>query len=191
MLGDDEAAASGALLAHELEAGRGLLGLFDDDVLQQIAEAGFDGALVAGVHLEVVGHRALLADAAVGLREHRARGVAVLGAGRLELLRATCRRASRPASSCSCVRTARARHSCSMRALASSDSRADARDARRVERFLRAAQPLGGRRRVGGDALGLDPHVVGLDLQLGQRLDDALALCAGVLQRVAQRGRAR
>ena len=54
-----------------------------------------------------------------------------------------------------------------MRALASSDSRASRRDARRLDRLVRAPQAVGRRRRARRrHALGFDPHVVGLDVQL-------------------------
>ena len=66
---DQEPAAACLRLANHLEAGRRVLRELDDDVLEQIAEAGFDGALVAGVDLEIVGDGALLIDLAVGLRE--------------------------------------------------------------------------------------------------------------------------
>ena len=82
----EEAAAAGAGLTHQLEAGRGMFRTLDHHVLQEIAEGCLDRALVAGPDLEVVGNRALLVDGAVRLDEHRARGVAVTGARRVELL---------------------------------------------------------------------------------------------------------
>ena len=57
----------------------------DDDVLEQIAEAGFHGTLVSAVHFEVVGHGALLAHVAVGMNEHHAGGIAELRAARRQL----------------------------------------------------------------------------------------------------------
>ena len=86
---NQESAAAGALLAHQLEAGGRVLGPLDDDVLEQIAEAGFDRALVPGLDLEVIGDRALLADLAVGLREHGARARRRTRRGRLRAPRAT------------------------------------------------------------------------------------------------------
>ena len=83
---DDEPASAGIVLAHERQPGRRLIVALDDDVLQQVAEARFHRTLVAAVHVEVVGHRALLADVAVGLHQHHARGIAELGAARGELL---------------------------------------------------------------------------------------------------------
>ena len=93
----------------------------DQHVLQQLAEARLDGALVARLDLDEVGERAHLPDAAVG--------VARAPCGRHRRSRRDARPAPRasagapsvPASSCSRDRTSRARHSCSMRALASSD----------------------------------------------------------------------
>ena len=42
----DEAAAAGIVLANERKAGGRLIVAFDDDVLEEVAEARFDGALV-------------------------------------------------------------------------------------------------------------------------------------------------
>src|SRR5262249_57227851 len=58
---------------------------FDDDVLEEIAEAGLDGALVACLDLEVVGDGALLIHRAVGLHEYGSRGIAIPGARGVEL----------------------------------------------------------------------------------------------------------
>ena len=74
-LDDDEAAASGILLPHERQAGRRLIVAFDDHVLEQIAQARLDRALVATVDLEIVRNRALLPDMAVGLHEHHPCGI--------------------------------------------------------------------------------------------------------------------
>jgi hypothetical protein len=68
------------VLANDREAGRGLVVALDDDVLEQIAEARLDRALVATVHVEVVGDRALLANVAVRLHEHHARRITELRA---------------------------------------------------------------------------------------------------------------
>ena len=57
----------------------------DHDVLQEIAEAGFDRTLVASVDLEVVGDRSHLVDVAIRFGEDQARAVAVLRARRVEL----------------------------------------------------------------------------------------------------------
>src|SRR5437660_651159 len=65
--------------------GSGVIRMFHDDVLEQIAEGCFDGALVAGVDLEVIGDRPLLPDLTVGLCEQRPRGVVVAGARGFEL----------------------------------------------------------------------------------------------------------
>ncbi len=86
-LGDEEAATARASLAYQPEARSGVLGALDHDVLQQVAEAGFNRALrAAGFDLEIIGDRALLVDLAVGLDQNRARRVAVSGTGGVELL---------------------------------------------------------------------------------------------------------
>ena len=57
-LGGEEAAAAGAALAHEGEPSIGVGVRIDQHVLQQVAERRFDGALVARLDLEVIGHGA-------------------------------------------------------------------------------------------------------------------------------------
>ena len=138
---DDEAAAAGVVLAHERQAGRRLVVALDDDVLQQVAEAGLDGALVAAVDVEVVGDGALLADVSVGLHEHHPRGVAELAA-RLALELLERRQARLDAGQLLLARRARSRSSasCSARAAASSDLARRALELHRVERRLRARQ---------------------------------------------------
>jgi len=81
----EEAAAPRRGFAHQLKAGDRVLGPFDHDVLKEITETRLHGALVAGVDLDVVGNRATLIDLAVCLHEHGARGIAVAGAGRVQL----------------------------------------------------------------------------------------------------------
>ena len=84
--GNQEPAAAGAGFAHQAEPCGRMLRVFDDDVLEQVREAGLDCPLVPVIHFEVVRDRALLRDLAVGLRQQRARGVSVAGAGGFELL---------------------------------------------------------------------------------------------------------
>ncbi len=83
---NQKSAAARPFLAQQFESGRRVLGPLDDDVLQQIGEARLDGALVAGLYLEVVCDGALLSDAAVRLDQQRAGGVAETGPRRIELL---------------------------------------------------------------------------------------------------------
>ena len=75
----DEAASADVFLANQIQAGLRLLVGRDHDVLEQIAETRFDRALVFRLDIEIVGDRALLADMAVGLREHHARRLGVAG----------------------------------------------------------------------------------------------------------------
>ena len=82
-----KAATARLLLPHERESTGRVLAALDDDVLEEIAEVGFDGALVPWLDFEVVGHCSMRGDAAVGLGQHGARGVAVLGAPGLQLLK--------------------------------------------------------------------------------------------------------
>ena len=100
---DHEAAAAGVVLANERQPGRRLVVPLDDDVLQQIAEAGLDRALVAAVDVEIVGHGALLPDVSVGLHEHHPRRVAEVAAAGRQLLE---RRQPRLDAASSCSRVA-------------------------------------------------------------------------------------
>jgi len=70
-----------------------------------------------------------------------------------------------------------------MRALASSDSRADR--AIRVDSIASCAR----RRPFGRRPLGFHPHIVGFDVELGERFGHAIARRRCVLQRVTQRRR--
>ena len=64
---DEEAAAPGVRVADQPEAGGRMLRPLHDHVLEEIAEARLDGALVARLDLEVVRNRSLLIHGAVGL----------------------------------------------------------------------------------------------------------------------------
>ena len=165
-----------------------MLRLFDDDVLEQIAEAGVDGALVAVIDLQVVGNRTLLAHGSIGLNQHRAGRVAVSGARGFELLER-----AQPRLDAGELLFARADGS---RAPFVLDAGARQlrlarghRDARRVDRLARAAQSVGACGAIGGDAFGFDPHVGGFDVELRQRLRHPIAGGCGMLDRVAQRRR--
>ena len=144
-----------------------MLGRFDDDVLQQVAEIGFDRALEAGFDLEVVGERATLSDLAVRLREDGTRRVAVLGSRRFELFERLQPRvetgnllfmdAHRPGTPLVFGPGTRELglvpepgHAC------------------RLDRLLRTTERVGCHLVIGGDPLGLNAHIVGFDLQFGQ-----------------------
>ena len=139
----------------------------DDDVLKQIAEAGLDRPLEPGVDLEVVGDRTLLRHAAVGLREHVARGVAVSGAGGLELFQRFQARFDSSELLLAAPHRTRAPFVLDSRAGQLGFARGVG-DARRVDGLLRAAQALGRRLALRRDALQSDPHVVDFDIQLGE-----------------------
>ncbi len=80
------------------------------------------------------------------------------------------------ASSCSRDRTSRARHSCSVLAIASSDSRADPRQPGAFEGLLRPRQAVVGRRSCGYGAVILRAKVSRFNLETTQGLGRALAL---------------
>src|SRR3954471_17975682 len=185
---DQESAAASTCFAHQLESGRGMLRTFDDDVLEEIAQARFDGALVPWFDVEVIGNRALLIDLAVRLDEDRARVVAVPGTGGVELLERFQPRletgqlvlAGTDRTGSPLVFDARARELRLARG---------ARDPGRLDPVVRAAQRLGGSRAIGGSALGLDPDVVALDVQLAKRFTDTLTGGGRVFHGVAKRRR--
>ncbi len=83
---DHEAAAPGVVLTHEGETGGRLIVAFDDHVFEQLAQAGFDRALVAAIDFHVVGHGTLLTDVAVGLHQHHAGRIAEISPARGQLL---------------------------------------------------------------------------------------------------------
>ena len=143
-LSDDKAGAAGILLSNQLESGRHVFEAFNQDVLQQLAEARFDCPLVARLDFDEIRQRAHLPDPAVGIYEHHARRVRKSGAMRVDLFE----RPEPPGDRrqlCSRVRTSRARHSCSMRALDSSNSR-EARAMRAASRLSWARCTLQPRR---------------------------------------------
>ena len=149
---------------------------FNQDVLQQVAEARLDGPLVARLDLDEVRQRAHLADLAVGVDEHHARRIGKSGAMRVDLFERPEPRRSSSARSCSRVRTSRDRHSCSMRALDSSNSRAGPRDARGLEAFLRAMQRFGRDLPLRPRLVELGRQLAGLEVEAAIGLDGALAL---------------
>ena len=81
-----EAAATGLLLAQQLHTGGRMLVGRHDDVLQQVAEQRLDRAFVPAIHFEVIGHRAALFHAPVGLRQQHAGRLGEPRAGRFEFL---------------------------------------------------------------------------------------------------------
>src|SRR5262245_2129541 len=80
-----ETAAPRVVFTYERQARRCLFVALDDDVLEQIAETGFDRAFIASIDFEVIGDGALLANVAVGLNQHHPRRVAELASSRDEL----------------------------------------------------------------------------------------------------------
>src|SRR4051812_23360832 len=155
------------------------------DMLEEIAEAGLDRPLVTSLYFEVIGDRTLLIDLAVGLDEHRPGGIAVSGARGIELLER-----GEPGGEAGELVLAGANRP---RAPFMLDPRAGqlgipcrARDASRLDRFVRTAETVRGRRAIRGDPFGFDPDVGRLDLELGERLTDAIARRRSVLERMAQ-----
>src|SRR5688500_18752126 len=83
---NEYAATSGIPLPNQLQAGRYMLEALDNDVLQQVAQARFDGALVTRLDLDEVRQRAHLVDLAVGAHQHHARGVGEARTVRVDFL---------------------------------------------------------------------------------------------------------
>jgi hypothetical protein len=79
-LDDNEAAATCVLLPHEGQAGSRLVVALDNHVLKQVAETGFDRALVAAIDLEEIRDGSLLTDVPVGLHQNHPGGIAEVGA---------------------------------------------------------------------------------------------------------------
>ena len=186
---DDEADAAGGALAHELQA-RGGVGVgAHDDVLQQIAEAGVDGALVLADR-----PRRSRPPSRAGPPRRRTRPGSIRAPSPYSARAASSsssdfRRATTPASSCSRVRTSRPSASRLLRATASSDSRA-ARSTCSVSIASRdAAQRLFGGGALVGGALRFDLQVVALDVELAELLADPRPRRGGMLHGVAQRRR--
>ena len=162
---NEKPTAPGAALADELEAGHRLLRPFDDDVLQDPAQASFDGAFVPLVDVEIVGDRAHLSDGAVGFDKHRPRRIAVPGARRFQLLE---RR--QPGRERRQLLLAGSDRPCAPLVF---DPRAGQlrlargpRDPSRLDRFLGAPQSGRGCRPIRPHAIRLDADVVRLDRQL-------------------------
>ena len=183
----DEPAASCVVLANERQARGRLIVPFNDDVLEELAETRFDGSLVSAVDLEIIGHRALLPDVAVGLHQHHPGGVAELpargdklferGQPRLDAGQVLLARADTPRARL--VFAPRGGQHRFLRHSPGSD---------RVERLVRAAQCRGGGTAVGLDLLNFDEDVRFLDLELAERFANAIALRRRVFHRMTQRG---
>src|SRR5262245_24369846 len=83
---NNESAAAGVVLSYQRASWGWRIVALDDDMFEQIAETGFDGALVAAIDIHVVGHGALLTDVAVGLHQHHAGRVAEIRPARGKFL---------------------------------------------------------------------------------------------------------
>ena len=165
-----------------------MLGAVHDDVLEEVAETGFDGPLVAAFDFKVVGNRTLLVHFAVRLRENRPRGVPVGSACRLELLErlqaciepgefllAGAHRSGAPVVLNPCAR--QLGFAC------------QPREPARFDRVQRAAKAVSGGGPICFSAFGLNANVAAFDVELGQRLEDPVACSGCVLNRMTQRGR--
>ncbi len=188
LTGNHESDAAGIALADEPQSGGGMGLRLDDDVLQPFAEAGFDGALVPPIDLEIVGDRSHLADALGRLGENGACSVAVLGAGGIDLLERRQTRDQRrelvlassqlePAGVA--LRPRLRQHGFARRALA----------AQLIQRRAGAAQAVVGGGTLAGGPLGFDGKVAILDLERRDALGHARPCGDRVLHRVAQRRR--
>ena len=161
---------------------------FDDHVLQQIAEARFDRALVPAVDFEIVRNRALLADMAIGLHQHHPRGVAELGAAGGQLFE---RREPSLERASSCSRDADVARARLMLAAAAGQLGFARRPLDRDASSARCARrrPSAAAARSASTFSRSTAKIVLLDIELAERLAHALVLRRGVLHRVAQRRR--
>src|SRR5581483_1170697 len=185
---DQEAAPAGAGFLHDLESGFGVGMLFDNDVLQEIAEAGFDGAFVARLDVEIVGDRALLIDGAVRLREHGAWGIAVAGARRLEFFERLQPRVETRELVLSRADRSRPPLVFDPRARELRFARRF-RNPRRFDRVLGALQTVSRRAARLPDPLRLHTQIRRFDVELRQRFGHFVARRDGVLDGVTQGGR--
>src|SRR4029434_8813616 len=83
---DEKSGAAGAALAREPQARRRVLVRADDDVLEEIGEGGIHRTLVLTIDLDVVGDRPEMGHRVARFGKDHARALAVLRAGRVELL---------------------------------------------------------------------------------------------------------
>src|SRR5262245_61343019 len=183
---DNEAASSGILFADQRESGGGLIVAIDDHVLEQLTEAGLDGALIAAVDLEIVGHGALLTNMTVGLHQHRARGVAEIGATRGELLERGEAGFERRDILFARTDLAGAPFVFATRGRELRPSRGQI-DADGLECRTGTRQRVGGSGTFGQHAFVFAPVIVLLDVQLSERLPHAFLLRRGVLHDMAHR----
>ena len=141
---DHETASAGIFLANQLQAGRHVLEPLDQHVLQQVAEARLDRALVLRLDLDEVRQRAHLPDLAVGVDEHHARRIGKAAAMRVDFLERV--QARGHAGQLLLARAHVARSPFVLEAGAGQFGLARrSRHARRLEAFLGAMQSLGGR----------------------------------------------
>src|SRR5215471_21301190 len=173
-------AAAGIGLANDRKTRRGVFRTLDDYVLKQLGEAGVDGSLVSGIDVEVVGHSAFLIHVAVRADEHRTGRIAEAGTIRVKLLER-----GQPGAQTGEFVFARPDLSGAPLMLDPSARQLGfagrSSDAGGIERLLRAFHSIERGRSLGVYALGLNAHVVELDVEFGQRLGDALARCACML----------
>ena len=175
------------MLTDERQPGGRLVVALDNDVLQQVAQAGLDGSLVPAVDFEEVRHRALLPDMAVGLHEHHARGVAELTAARHQFFH----RGETRLDSGQVLLTSADRARAPLVLVA---CRGEFRFTRRaiemntLERDMRTGVSLGRAGAIALDLLDFAAQVVVLHVELAERLADTFTLHRGVFHRVAERG---
>src|SRR5207248_8147884 len=142
-------------------------------VLEQIAETRLNRAFVAGVDVEVIGNRAHLTDRAVRLGEHRTRRVAVPGARGFELFERPEARVQPGDFLFAGAHGTRPPFVLDARA-GQFRFAAGSRHARRFESRLRAPKRLRGDAALGLHARRLDADVGGLDVELRERVRDAV-----------------
>ena len=181
----DEAAAADVFLSNQVEAGLGLTVRRHNDVLQQVAQARFDRALVLRLDVEIIRHRTLLAHVAVGLRQHHARRFRVAGPRGLEIGERC--QACRQAGELALTRPQIVRFPFEL------DARARqlgfARRFRVQEglgRVFRPAQPVGGRRAIAFESFVLHAHFGLFHVEFRELFRHPLRRFFGVLNRMAQ-----
>ena len=183
----DEAAPAGGLFPYKRQPGSGLVVPFDDHILKQIAEACFNGTLVAPIDVEIVGHRALLANVAVGLDQYHPGRVAELGAARSRFLQ---RRQAGFDGRNLLLLNSEGAHPFFVLGPRARQLRlpGSAVETNLLEGRLRPCQRLGARSVLRVNLLGLELQVDPLGGQLAERLTYPLTLLRAVLDGVPERG---
>ncbi len=186
--GDQKSDAASFAAAREPQARFRVIVGRHHDVLEDVAEAGLDRPLVAGVHLEKVGNRTQVRHVTGGFGQDKAGAVAIFRARGRQLLQRL-----QPSEQTGELVLPHPVLAAPLLAVGSRTGKLrlahGAIHAQALDRLAGAGHGFLRRGALACCALGLDPKVSPLDLQLVQLFGDAGAGRDRVLDGVAQRGR--